>query len=118
MIRTVWRAVREAVRRYFIAGLLAFAPIAITIWAISWIVTRLDNLLLPRVLQWVVPGVERAPDLPPLVGALFTFVVILASGVIALFAAGLLTRDGVFVLVSLALLLAVPVAVWHFGFGG
>ena len=83
MIRTVWRAVREAVRRYFVAGLLAFAPIAITIWAISWIVTRLDNLLLPRVLQWVVPGVERAPDLPPLVGALFTFVVILASGVIA-----------------------------------
>lgn len=42
----------------------------------------------------------------------------IASGVIALFAAGLLTRDGVFVLISLALLLAVPVAVWHFGFSG
>lgn len=42
----------------------------------------------------------------------------IASGVIALFAAGLLTRDGVFVLISFALLLAVPVAVWHFGFSG
>lgn len=42
----------------------------------------------------------------------------IASGVIALFAAGLLLRDGVFVLVSLGLLSAVPVAVWHFGFSG
>jgi len=82
MLRTLWRAVREAVRRYFVAGLLAFAPIAITMWAIAWIVTRLDNLLLPRVLKWVVPGLEQSPDLPPLVGALFTFVVILAAGVI------------------------------------
>ncbi|MBM9594623.1 exopolysaccharide biosynthesis protein [Roseitranquillus sediminis] len=42
----------------------------------------------------------------------------IASAVIALFAAGLLTRDGGLVVVSLALLLAVPVAVWHFGFSG
>lgn len=42
----------------------------------------------------------------------------IASGVIALFAAGLLTRDGVFVLISLALLLAMPVAVWQFAFAG
>jgi len=41
----------------------------------------------------------------------------IASTVIALFAAGLLTRDGVLVLLSLALLLAVPLVVWHFGFG-
>jgi uncharacterized membrane protein len=81
MLRTLWRAVREAVRRYFVAGLLAFAPIAITMWAIAWIVTRLDNLLLPTVLQWIVPGAE-APDLPPLVGAVFTFGVILAAGVL------------------------------------
>ena len=40
----------------------------------------------------------------------------IASGVIALFAAGLLTRDGALVLASLILLAAVPVAVWHFGF--
>lgn len=40
----------------------------------------------------------------------------IASTVIALFAAGLLTRDGLLVVLSLMLLLAVPVAVWQFGF--
>lgn len=40
----------------------------------------------------------------------------IASAVIALFAAGLLVRDGALVVLSLTLLLAVPVAVWHFGF--
>ena len=42
----------------------------------------------------------------------------IASAVIALFAAGLLTRDGGLVAVSLMLLLAVPLAVWKFGFAG
>lgn len=42
----------------------------------------------------------------------------IASAVIALFAAGLLTRDGGLVAVSLMLLLAVPLAVWQFGFAG
>lgn len=40
----------------------------------------------------------------------------IASAVIAVFAAGLLTRDGGLVVASLILLLAVPVAVWYFGF--
>lgn len=40
----------------------------------------------------------------------------IASAVIALFAAGLLTRDGALVLMSLILLSSVPVAVWYFGF--
>lgn len=42
----------------------------------------------------------------------------IASAVIALFAAGLLTRDGALVVASLVLLSGVPVAVWYFGFGG
>jgi hypothetical protein len=42
----------------------------------------------------------------------------IASAVIALFAAGLLTRDGGLVALSLILLLAVPVTVWQFGFSG
>lgn len=42
----------------------------------------------------------------------------IASAVIALFAAGLLTRDGVLVVASLILLLGVPVAIWQFGLGG
>jgi uncharacterized membrane protein len=81
MLRRFGNALWEATRRYFVAGLVAFAPIVITIWAIAWIIQRLDNLLLPRFLSWVVPGLEEAPKLPPLVGALFTFVVILAAGV-------------------------------------
>ena len=42
----------------------------------------------------------------------------IASAVIALFAAGLLTRDGVLVLISMLLLGLVPVAIWYFGFRG
>jgi len=41
----------------------------------------------------------------------------IASAVIALFAAGLLTRDGALAVISLIMLLALPVAVWQFGFG-
>lgn len=39
-----------------------------------------------------------------------------ASAVIALFAAGLLTRDGALVLASFVVLSGIPLAVWHFGF--
>lgn len=74
--------IREALRRYFVAGILAFAPLAITIWAITWIIQRLDNLLLPQVLALVMPGLEEPPRIP-LVGAVFTLVVILLMGVIA-----------------------------------
>lgn len=42
----------------------------------------------------------------------------IASAVIALFAAGLLTRDGALAVAAMALLLAVPLAIWRFGFGG
>lgn len=42
----------------------------------------------------------------------------IASAVIALFAAGFLMRDGVLVVISLVLMSAVPLTVWHFGFGG
>lgn len=41
-----------------------------------------------------------------------------ASAVIALFAAGLLTRDGALAVASLILILAVPLAAWQFGFSG
>jgi uncharacterized membrane protein len=73
---------REAVRRYFVAGILFFAPIGITIWAIASIVIWLDNLILPAFLKLVIPGLEETPPLP-LVGMLFTFFVIILLGVIA-----------------------------------
>ncbi|WIJ23764.1 exopolysaccharide biosynthesis protein [Devosia sp. RR2S18] len=42
----------------------------------------------------------------------------IASAVIALFAASLLTRDGALMILALIVLLGVPVAVWYFGFSG
>lgn len=42
----------------------------------------------------------------------------IASAVIALFAAGLLTRDGALVAASGIVLLAVPATAWYFGFSG
>jgi uncharacterized membrane protein len=83
MINNLWKKLVEVTRLYFLAGLLAFAPIAITFWAIMWIIQRLDSLLLPRLVQALSPGLDSPPDLPPLVGAAFTFLVILISGVIA-----------------------------------
>lgn len=40
----------------------------------------------------------------------------IASAVIAVFAAGLRTRDGALAMASLVLLSALPVAIWQFGF--
>ena len=82
MLSKAWRQIREAVRRYFVAGLLAVAPIGITFWAIWWIIRWLDNMLLPPLIRVLLPNLESTPNLPPLVGALFTFLVILLSGVI------------------------------------
>jgi hypothetical protein len=42
----------------------------------------------------------------------------IASAVIAIFAAGLLTKDGALAILAAALLLAVPVSVWRFGIAG
>jgi uncharacterized membrane protein len=72
----------EAIRRYFVAGILFFAPIGVTVWAIASIIVWLDNLLLPRVIKLVLPGVDDPPSIP-LLGMLFTFVVIIFLGVIA-----------------------------------
>jgi uncharacterized membrane protein len=73
--------IREILRRYFVAGVLLFAPLGITLWAMAWIIQRLDNLILPHVLRLLRPGVE-APQLP-FVGAMFTLLVILLFGVVA-----------------------------------
>ena len=78
-----WMArIRRALGGYFVAGVLTFAPIGITIWAIAWIIQRLDNLLLPRVLHLLFPDLEAPPNLP-FVGAIFTLFVILLFGVVA-----------------------------------
>ncbi len=73
---------RRSLGGYFVAGVLTFAPIGITIWAIAWIIQRLDSLLLPRVLHLLFPDLEVPPNLP-FVGAIFTLFVILLFGVVA-----------------------------------
>jgi len=82
MWRRIFQFLWEAIRRYFVAGLLFFAPIGITIWAIASIVVWLDNLILPTFLKLVIPGLDEAPPVP-VVGMLFTFFVIILLGVIA-----------------------------------
>jgi uncharacterized membrane protein len=74
--------IRAAIRRYFVAGILFFAPIGVTVWAIGTIIVWLDNLLLPRVIKLILPNIEDPPSIP-LLGMLFTFVVIIFLGVIA-----------------------------------
>ncbi len=74
--------IREALWRYFVAGILLFAPIGITIWAVAWIIRTLDDLLLPYILRLLLPGIEDPPRLF-LVGALFTLFVIILFGVVA-----------------------------------
>ena len=82
MISRIWSTIQTALRRYFVAGILTFAPIGITVWAIAWIIQQLDKLLLPRVLKLAFPNVQEPPSIPFL-GALFTLVVILLFGVVA-----------------------------------
>ncbi|MAE94154.1 MAG: hypothetical protein CL910_05785 [Deltaproteobacteria bacterium] len=82
MLARIWHQMTKILRRYFVAGILTFAPIGITVWAIAWIVQRLDNLLLPQVLKLAFPGVQDPPTIP-LLGALFTLLVILLFGVVA-----------------------------------
>jgi uncharacterized membrane protein len=82
MIRRFFNAAREALRRYFVAGVLFFAPIGITIWAIVSIIRWLDNLVLPRLLRLVVPG-DYSPPSIPFLGTLFTLLLIVLIGFIA-----------------------------------
>ena len=82
MTRRILHWLNVMTRRYFVAGLVFFAPIGITIWAIASIVVWLDNLILPRVLKLLIPGLDEPPALP-LIGMLFTFLVIILLGIIA-----------------------------------
>ena len=82
MLEGLWQRIKTNLRRYFVAGVLAFAPIGITIWLLNGIVQWLDNLLLPKVLGVLFPDIQDPPSIP-FVGAIFTLVVILLFGVIA-----------------------------------
>ena len=107
MMRRIAAMLGEAIRRYFVAGVVFFAPIGITIWAMASIVVWLDNLILPKLLQLILPGLDEPPQLP-LIGMLFTFIVIILLGVIGVWAAAALC--GLLALAAPALLRPVYVA--------
>lgn len=78
LLRALYRFF-EIVRRDFVAGLLALAPLGVTIWAIGWILDFFDNLLLPRILRLF--GFEEAAR-TPFIGVLFSVVVIVLFGIL------------------------------------
>jgi uncharacterized membrane protein len=73
--------VRELLGRYLVSGILVFAPVGITLWAVGWVIERLDRLLLPRLLAFL-SGEAEAQVHTPFVGALFTLLVVILLGVI------------------------------------
>ncbi|MBU8540982.1 exopolysaccharide biosynthesis protein [Falsiroseomonas tokyonensis] len=77
---------------------------------LTWLLHR-PWLLLPLVLILGLTLFMPMMELIPTSGSI-------ASAVIALFAAGVLARDGAVVLASMALLATLPLAIWYFGFGG
>jgi len=75
------------VRKYLIAGLLVWLPLAITIWVLSWLLGLMDGVFvwLLGVSQAVLPpgadaSIERLRHMPGL-GVLVTAVMLLGSGV-------------------------------------
>jgi uncharacterized membrane protein len=76
-IKTRWS---DRLRGYFLAGLLVFLPIAITLWFIGWVIDLLDSVLA------VLPdGAHPNTYLPiaiPKLGALVTLALILFLGVL------------------------------------
>jgi hypothetical protein len=56
--------VKRRIQHYFIAGLLVWLPLAITIWVLLWLVGMLDGvfLLVLRAIDSVVPGMHGLAD--------------------------------------------------------
>ena len=72
--------VREILQRYFLAGLLVFLPVVITLWFLGWVISLMDGLLdvLPARLH---PN-SYLPFAIPGLGAAFTIGLILFLGVL------------------------------------
>lgn len=72
------RRLRDGLQRYFLAGLLVFLPVAITLWFLGWVVELLDSVLdvLPKVFH---PN-SYLPIPVPRLGAVVTLLLILFLG--------------------------------------
>jgi uncharacterized membrane protein len=71
---------RESLQRYFLAGLLVFLPVAITLWFLGWVIELLDS-----VLDILPTGLHPNSYLPfpiPRLGAVVTLFLILFLGVL------------------------------------
>lgn len=77
----------DSLRRYFLAGLLAFLPLAITLWFIGWVIDLLDSVL--AVLPDALHPNFYLPFAIPKLGAVVTLLLILFLGVLT---SGVATR--------------------------
>ena len=86
MVRATTRW-RDRIQRYFLAGLLVFLPLAITLWFIGWVIDLLDSVLavLPDSFH---PNAYLPIPIPKL-GAVVTLFLILFLGVLT---SGVATR--------------------------
>ena len=71
---------RDSLQRYFLAGLLVFLPVVITLWFLGWVIALMDGLLdvLPARLH---PN-SYLPFAIPGLGAVFTIALILFLGIL------------------------------------
>jgi uncharacterized membrane protein len=81
-------------KKYFIAGILVWAPVAITVWVISWGLGVLDSIFGSVMMAIITlsPG-EFSPDLKhfreiPAIGVLIVIGVIMVTGLVAISFAG------------------------------
>ena len=76
-VKSRWR---DSLRRYFLAGLLVFLPVAITLWFLGWVIALLDSVLdvLPDALH---PN-AYLPFAIPKLGAVVTLFLILFLGIL------------------------------------
>jgi len=71
---------RESFQRYFLAGLLVFLPVVITLWFLGWVIGLLDGLL--NVLPAGVHPNTYLPFAIPGLGAIVTVTLILFLGIL------------------------------------
>jgi uncharacterized membrane protein len=83
-IKTRWS---DSLRRYFLAGLLVFLPVAITLWFIGWVIGLLDSVL--DVLPTAAHPNSYLPFAIPRLGAVVTLLLILFLGILT---SGVATR--------------------------